>query len=99
MRHLLVVFALALLLPSPAFADVPQSVEQLQSPITAPNESDLATHDHYRNKDGEVVHSPSKSNTGKVPSGASAQCRDGSYSFSRHRSGTCSHHGGVDRWF
>ena len=31
-------------------------------------------------------------------SGPSAQCRDGSYSYSQHRSGTCSHHGGVDRW-
>jgi len=33
-----------------------------------------------------------------VPSGATAQCRDGSYSFSKHRRGTCSHHGGVAAW-
>src|SRR5436853_4552041 len=33
-----------------------------------------------------------------VPSGATARCRDGTYSFSRHRSGTCSHHGGVAMW-
>jgi len=33
-----------------------------------------------------------------VPSGATARCRDGTYSFSRHRSGTCSHHGGVATW-
>ncbi|WP_235653470.1 DUF3761 domain-containing protein [Mycolicibacter terrae] len=32
------------------------------------------------------------------PTGASAVCRDGSYSFSRHRSGACSNHGGVQRW-
>ncbi|RRR42535.1 DUF3761 domain-containing protein [Mycolicibacter terrae] len=32
------------------------------------------------------------------PAGASAVCRDGSYSFSRHRSGACSNHGGVQRW-
>jgi hypothetical protein len=32
------------------------------------------------------------------PPGASATCRDGSYSFSTHRSGTCSHHGGVKTW-
>jgi Protein of unknown function (DUF3761) len=31
-------------------------------------------------------------------SGPTAQCRDGSYSYSQHRSGTCSHHGGVARW-
>lgn len=32
------------------------------------------------------------------PAGASAKCRDGTYSFSTHRRGTCSHHGGVDTW-
>jgi hypothetical protein len=30
--------------------------------------------------------------------GASARCRDGSLSYSAHRSGTCSHHGGVAAW-
>jgi hypothetical protein len=62
------------------------------------SESDLTTHGHYINKDGQAVHSPSKSKSGKVPDGASAQCRDGSYSFSQHHSGTCSRHGGVARW-
>jgi hypothetical protein len=33
-----------------------------------------------------------------APPGATALCRDGTYSFSKHRSGTCSHHGGVARW-
>jgi Protein of unknown function (DUF3761) len=32
------------------------------------------------------------------PPGATAQCRDGTYSFSQHHSGTCSHHGGVAKW-
>jgi Protein of unknown function (DUF3761) len=32
------------------------------------------------------------------PPGATALCRDGTYSFSQHHSGTCSHHGGVARW-
>jgi hypothetical protein len=27
-----------------------------------------------------------------------ARCRDGSYSYSAHRRGTCSHHGGVAVW-
>ncbi len=27
------------------------------------------------------------------PAGATAQCRDGSYSYSASRRGTCSHHG------
>ncbi|KAA2266180.1 DUF3761 domain-containing protein [Solihabitans fulvus] len=32
------------------------------------------------------------------PAGATARCRDGEYSFSQHRSGTCSGHGGVAQW-
>jgi len=32
------------------------------------------------------------------PTGATARCRDRTYSFSGHRSGTCSHHGGVASW-
>jgi len=27
-----------------------------------------------------------------------ALCRDGTYSYSAHRRGTCSHHGGVAEW-
>src|SRR5439155_1779842 len=33
-----------------------------------------------------------------APPGATARCRDGTYSYSQHHSGTCSHHGGVARW-
>jgi len=33
-----------------------------------------------------------------APPGATAQCRDGSYSYSQHHTGTCSHHGGVAQW-
>src|SRR5438552_4738815 len=32
------------------------------------------------------------------PPGATTQCRDGTYSYSQHRSGTCSYHGGVAVW-
>ena len=65
---------------------------------TQPNESELTSHKHYRNRRGEEVHSPSKTKSGDVPDGASAKCADGTYSFSRHRAGTCSRHGGVVRW-
>jgi len=33
-----------------------------------------------------------------APAGATARCRDGTYSFSATHSGTCSHHGGVAAW-
>ena len=51
----------------------------------------------YVNSRGEWVPSPCRS-PGGPPAGASAQCRDGTYSFSRSRRGTCSRHGGVARW-
>ncbi|MFK4147461.1 DUF3761 domain-containing protein [Streptomyces sp. NPDC004065] len=34
----------------------------------------------------------------QAPAGASAICNDGTPSYSAHRRGTCSHHGGVARW-
>ena len=80
--------ALALALPTQSFA-------QTQA---APDESQLTEHDHYKNKNGQSVHSPAHSAYGKIPVGATARCRDGSYSFSQHRSGTCSGHHGVAEW-
>lgn len=51
---------------------------------------------YYTNSSGHQVHRPMYSH--RAPAGASAQCRDGTYSFSEHRQGTCSHHGGVASW-
>jgi Ni/Co efflux regulator RcnB len=76
----------------------PSSTNPAPSAKSDPDESDLQTHKHYRNSAGQTVHSPSKSKDGKVPAGASAQCRDSTYSFSRSHRGTCSHHGGVAAW-
>jgi hypothetical protein len=64
----------------------------------APDETQLAEHGHYVNKDGHIVHSPAHAKNGGTPSGATARCRDGTYSFSQHHRGTCSHHGGVTIW-
>ena len=33
------------------------------------------------------------------PRGATAKCKDGTYSYSAHFSGTCSHHRGVRYWY
>ncbi|HIQ17211.1 MAG TPA: DUF3761 domain-containing protein [Novosphingobium capsulatum] len=51
---------------------------------------------HYTNVDGNSIHSPMRSR-GR-PAGATAHCADGSWSFSQHARGTCSHHGGVAGW-
>jgi hypothetical protein len=68
--------------------------------LGAPKTGQLApkrTGKGYINVDGQRIPSPRQSPSGP-PAGASAQCNDGSYSFSTHRRGTCSHHGGVRRW-
>lgn len=52
--------------------------------------------DSYVNSDGNCVPRPTQA--AGAPPNATAQCRDGSYSFSQHRQGTCSGHGGVARW-
>jgi hypothetical protein len=52
--------------------------------------------DYYRNSNGTCVHRPVQGAT--VPAGATAHCKDGTYSFSQHRSGTCSGHRGVAQW-
>lgn len=51
---------------------------------------------YYTNTYGNRVQSPTYYSS--TPSGATAICRDGTYSFSQSRRGTCSHHGGVARW-
>ena len=52
--------------------------------------------DYYVNSRGKRVRRPVFSDS--APAGATARCRDGSYSFSQSRRGTCSHHGGVAAW-
>lgn len=52
--------------------------------------------DYYTNVSGHRVHRPVQASS--APAGASAKCGDGTYSFSEHRRGTCSHHGGVSMW-
>lgn len=51
---------------------------------------------YYTNSYGDRVQSPTYYSS--TPTGATALCRDGTYSFSRSRRGTCSHHGGVAKW-
>ena len=51
---------------------------------------------YYRNSSGHCVLRPTANPPD--PAGATALCVDGTYSYSEHASGTCSHHGGVARW-
>ncbi len=49
--------------------------------------------EYYTNVSGHRIHRPMHASS--RPAGATAHCRDGSWSFSEHSRGTCSHHGGV----
>jgi outer membrane biosynthesis protein TonB len=84
-----------------------QSKQKVQSEQPTPDEQSSPSKDgaggvsndkYYKNVDGIDVHSPAHSTDGSVPEDATAQCADGTYSFSLHRSGTCSSHGGVSQW-
>lgn len=92
--------------PTPT-TGVVQGTSTVQTPVktipvettpTVTNSSNLSNNNTYTNVDGNTVHSPAYSEDGTVPAGATAQCADGTYSFSLHRQGTCSHHGGVSTW-
>lgn len=62
-------------------------------PAPTPIPTPTSQTNSYTNSDGNVIESPSSNQ-----SGATAKCKDGSYSHSQHRSGTCSGHGGVAEW-
>lgn len=61
-----------------------------------PPEQATCTNGTYVNSAGITVCRPEVANS--APSGATAKCGDGTYSFSQSRSGTCSRHGGVAAW-
>jgi len=83
-------------------AQIPAITTTTAAPIPAqaadsnPTTVPLSNDNYYTNSSGNRVHAPA--NAPSVPAGATALCGDGTYSFSQHRSGTCSHHGGVAKW-
>lgn len=56
----------------------------------------FASSDYYINSSGVKVHVPVQ--TTNAPATATAQCKDGSYSYSLHKRGTCNGHRGVKKW-
>lgn len=96
MRRFVSVVALAAI-SFPVLARAPQqSPNQPTSQQQQKSQQKCTENGIYVNSKGETVKRPENCRT--VPQGATAQCRDGSYSFSQSRRGTCSHHGGVARW-
>ncbi len=95
-RRFLSALVLAALL-IPVFAQTPQHPSPNQAaPQQQQTKTKCTNNGTYVNSKGETVKRPE--NCSAAPQGATAQCRDGSYSFSRSRRGTCSHHGGVAKW-
>jgi uncharacterized protein DUF3761 len=80
---------------SPTPTPATQATTKADPPATT---SGPCAADYYRNVNGVCVHRPVKAQNSSAPHGATAQCRDGSYSFSQSHRGTCSHHGGVAKW-
>ena len=94
LRRFVCVVTLATIFGASLPAQAPQpSPTQPRQQKSQPKCADNGT---YVNSKGETVKRPE--NCSSAPQGATARCRDGSYSFSRSRRGTCSHHGGVAKW-
>jgi hypothetical protein len=82
-------------LSAAALAALAMSTSRSPAHVASPF-SGVCGADYYLNVSGACVHRPMRSDT--VPTGATAQCEDGTYSFSQHRRGTCNYHGGVAQW-
>jgi hypothetical protein len=99
------VSALAVLLSLSSEPLISLAQAQQQSPASPhgasgarpiPDKPNCTNNGTYVNSQGQTVQRPE--NCSEPPAGATAQCRDGSYSFSKSRRGTCSRHGGVAKW-
>jgi hypothetical protein len=77
-------------------APPPGTTSSAPSSTNPPGKANCTNNGMYVNSKGQTV--PRPENCSGPPKGATAQCRDGSYSFSQSRRGTCSHHGGVAKW-
>ncbi|MCL2656128.1 MAG: DUF3761 domain-containing protein [Betaproteobacteria bacterium] len=80
------------------FLATPVSAKKSRIQKSPQDELQLVEQGSYTNKAGAEVHSPAHTKAGNAPTGATARCRDNTYSFSQSRSGTCSRHGGVAEW-
>ena len=95
-RFILVIAVVAVSLASLSAQTSQPSSPSPSAPQQQKSQPKCTDNGTYTNSKGETVKRPE--NCSSVPQGATAQCRDGSYSFSQSHRGTCSHHGGVAKW-
>lgn len=74
----------------------PTTSQPIPTPTSTVQPKPTSTSGTYTNSTGVTVKSPVVAPS--APVGASAKCKDGTYSFSQSRRGTCSYHGGVSLW-
>lgn len=101
LRQTIYALALAVILFSQPIISQTQASSSASAPTTTHAQPmhgkvNCTSNGTYVNSRGQTV--PRPENCSGPPQGATAQCRDGSYSFSRSRRGTCSHHGAVAKW-
>jgi len=96
MKRLLATLLLIVSLASASWSQATQQSTTTQNATTQTSSTTTHHHHTYTNSSGQTVKSPEHSST--VPVDATAKCADGTYSFSKHHRGTCSHHGGVSQW-
>lgn len=104
LRRVIVVLSLSFLLSRQLLTQNPSQAPSSGSsaPQTSGTQNDnpakpkCTDNGTYVNNMGQTVKRPENCTT--APQGATAQCRDGTYSFSKSRRGTCSYHGGVAKW-
>ncbi len=90
--------------PAPAPAPAPPPATPAARPPAAPAAAPAPTPSTDRTRAATTSSSASNATGGSGkpedndPTGAVAKCKDGMYSHSAHRSGSCSGHGGVAQW-
>lgn len=84
------------ILPQTRTPSSPNTTTSRENAKPKPQQPICSNNGTYVNSKGETV--PRPEDCSAPPKQATAQCRDGTYSFSRSRRGTCSHHGGVAKW-
>ena len=96
MRLLLATAFVAATLAGAAQADTMKHCAEVWGAMPATDKS-ATTYKAYSSmcmKSGYTAKMPA----GATPAGATAKCKDGTFSMSTHHSGSCSHHGGVASW-
>ncbi|WP_432705998.1 DUF3761 domain-containing protein [Actinoallomurus iriomotensis] len=89
--------------PDPAPSTVtPSDPPSRTAPSSPPRRTHRVTHRPVTRRPvvrRRPTHRASAPKAPSHPSGATARCNDGTYSYSQHHQGTCSHHGGVAVWY